>query len=314
MHNPDGWLELETDFEKKKRANAPDKDSTINFQITRSLEKTHLKVTGEEIDEVVKRHKELGIRISNDNLVIDANAVFDLYFSVSERIIPCIEKLVSRREIRDIEYIFLVGGFAESEYLRKAISEEFQKYKVLTPEHSGTAVLRGAVIFGFNTELVTSRVSRKHYGIAINRPFEEGQHDPRKKTVDDKGMAYCQDLFESYIVKGEDLNVGDFKELNFHPFKKGSKNVQLKLYSTDRQDVTYISDKGVELLTEMSVPLEKYSDSLDSDIRFKVYFGGTEIVLESFDNKNKTSVQRASLKCFSQMKPDYAIFPHSYKK
>lgn len=50
----------------------------------------------------------------------------------------------------------LVGGFSESEVVQSIFKDSFPKNNVLIPMEAGVAVLKGAVIYGFDSSIVQS--------------------------------------------------------------------------------------------------------------------------------------------------------------
>jgi hypothetical protein len=61
------------------------------------------------------------------------------------------------------------------------IKTAFPDLSILVPREPGMVVLKGAVLLGFEPELVTSRISRFTYGISIRRSFKEGVDPEYKK-------------------------------------------------------------------------------------------------------------------------------------
>jgi hypothetical protein len=53
----------------------------------------------------------------------------------------------------------MVGGLSESEYVQKSMQTAFPDINVLIPEDPELAVMKGAVLFGFNPSVITARVA-----------------------------------------------------------------------------------------------------------------------------------------------------------
>ncbi|GLD68506.1 heat shock 70 kDa protein 12A-like protein [Lates japonicus] len=95
----------------------------------------------------------------------------------------------SLREILDkdfnIQFILLVGGYAESKILRGHINDQFgDQCKVLCPFRAQEAIVKGAVKFGRNPEVVASRKSAFTYGIATCEKFKSRHKAEKKFTAD----------------------------------------------------------------------------------------------------------------------------------
>ena len=90
---------------------------------------------------------------------------------------PTVDKAIAliHSQLRDVTRskkgkcrgLVLVGGFAESEYLRVRIEREFgSKFEVIKkPALAGSCVIKGAVLFGLNPRAIASRCSRYTYGV-----------------------------------------------------------------------------------------------------------------------------------------------------
>ena len=71
-----------------------------------------------------------------------------------------------------VNFIFMVGGFSESPFLKAEIKKAFevnagdsQSVHVLVPRRPQVSVIRGACMFGLNPRSITSRISKMTYGI-----------------------------------------------------------------------------------------------------------------------------------------------------
>ncbi|KAI7390590.1 actin-like ATPase domain-containing protein [Hortaea werneckii] len=110
-----------------------------------------------------------------------------------------------------VHALILVGGFGQSEFLatclRKRFTERAPAIEVLQPVHARTAVVRGAVLRGLEgKELVLSRKARRHYGVVVNRPFDEKVHSDSVKYWDDFESCWkAKDQMRWYIRKGDTI-------------------------------------------------------------------------------------------------------------
>jgi len=71
-----------------------------------------------------------------------------------------------------VTFIFMVGGFSESPFLKSEIKKMFEvdeegqpQVQVLVPRRPQVSVIRGACMFGLNPRSITSRISKMTYGI-----------------------------------------------------------------------------------------------------------------------------------------------------
>ena len=73
-----------------------------------------------------------------------------------------------------VNLIFMVGGFSESPYLKSQIKTRFESnsLQILVPRRPQVSVIRGACMFGLNPRSITSRISKKTYGINTLTTFD----------------------------------------------------------------------------------------------------------------------------------------------
>lgn len=78
----------------------------------------------------------------------------------------------------------MVGGFSESPFLKAEIKKRFEseKLQVLVPRRPQVSVIRGACMFGLNPRSISSRISKKTYGINTLTTFDPSKHPEEKKV------------------------------------------------------------------------------------------------------------------------------------
>ncbi|KAK5175356.1 uncharacterized protein LTR77_000495 [Saxophila tyrrhenica] len=125
-----------------------------------------------------------------------------------------------RKKGKTVASIVLVGGFGQSKCLHKVLTHHFGKtvatrlpkrvgaslngVEILQPSNTWTAVVRGAVLRGLEgVDMVTSRMSRRHYGVAANEKFYPSIHPAHCKEWDEEEAQYkAKDRMSWYIKKG----------------------------------------------------------------------------------------------------------------
>ncbi|GFF46529.1 heat shock 70 kDa protein 12A [Aspergillus udagawae] len=131
----------------------------------------------------------------------DLHSIFD----------PVIEQIVSlvRHQIADsrketgkdiINRIVLVGGFGDSEYLRKAFRSSFGstgKITITVPDSPQAAIVQGAALCGLEGLQSTTKRCRRHYGFMWGIPFRAGIDSELNAYYD----SYTGDKMVSGIMK-----------------------------------------------------------------------------------------------------------------
>ena len=117
--------------------------------------------------------------------------------------------MLSEPDIGRISHLFLVGGFAESSLLQEEIRSAFsESLMVVIPQGLGVAVLKGAVMYGLDPAVITTRRAKLTYGIGVIVPFKQGIH-PIDKLVVRKGQTWCLDVLDVFVRAGHSVSCGD---------------------------------------------------------------------------------------------------------
>ena len=282
--SPHKWLEeFEILFEKKKRANRPDGDASLDLPITRHFDKTYREITHSDLENLMESYRGSGITLRDEALSINIGGILDLYHEDFSKITNHLCQLLKQPELQDLKYIFLVGGFAEDAFFRKAVAGLFHSHLVLTPKYFYTAVMRGAVIFGYKSSMIVSRRARKSYGYKIVTPFVEGRHDQNRRILNEVGEEYCGNVFHEVVHTGEEIQCNDEKTFSAKTFSSSATEVTISFYSTEQEGAKYVDEPHIEKLYETNLKLEDTTGGRNRKVEIKVKFGGTELLVEAWD-------------------------------
>lgn len=128
-----------------------------------------------------------------------------------------------------VKYIFLVGGFGESDYLLHRLTEfkwaKAGQIEILNPYDAWSAVSRGAVLRGLEGSLVTNRRCRRNYGTRINTVFDPTIHHEEDAFYStDTGMKMARNQVSWIVEKGADTDSNTRFQLKCGTtFQKGEK-------------------------------------------------------------------------------------------
>ncbi|KAK6356080.1 hypothetical protein TWF718_000454 [Orbilia javanica] len=109
------------------------------------------------------------------------------------------------------KYVFLVGGFGESDYLMSRLSAHnfgtAGRIEIISPDDAWSAVSRGAVLRGLEGSLVTNRRCRRNYGTRINTIFDPTIHHEEDAFYStDTGMKMARNQVSWIVEKGVDTD------------------------------------------------------------------------------------------------------------
>ncbi|KAK2462939.1 hypothetical protein APHAL10511_005137 [Amanita phalloides] len=183
--------------------------------------------------------------IRSGSVKICGSQVAEFFDPAVKRIIQAIEGQCRTSSV-PIKAVFMVGGFAHSEYLFSELNEHFRMrdIEILRPDaYLNKAVAEGAILYKIN-HLVTSRVSKYTYGIESHKMFNPANPDhayrASKCTEWPSGDIWVPSAFSCILPK--DSEVSEDKQFRKPYFKEYDENKFRKL-STISVDVLCYRDR-----------------------------------------------------------------------
>lgn len=142
------FIDLFREFEVKKRDTKPESSGKQTFRVPVSLRELFETMTGEKIQDAINNMRiKDKVKWTKDKMQIDISLTKKFFDKAIEETVKHIEKLLQRRQMRDVSTILMVGGFSESLMLQQAVKCKFPKMRIINPPDAGSAVLKGAVIY-----------------------------------------------------------------------------------------------------------------------------------------------------------------------
>lgn len=225
----------------------------------------------------LNKYAGLGLEITNSTLRIPTNALRHLFAPVVDKIASHIAYLLGLTECKGIQYLFLVGGFSESTILRKAIQTKVgDKLQILVPPRPGTAVLTGAVQYGFNPNIISSRIALRTVGIETCSTWNDAIHYGRKSIIDHCGEKLCSEVFATFVRIQENVTPDTSIVREYFPIYKKQKSMYIPICVSTKSNVPFTTDPGVTVIGQLV--LEMPEPNLHPDKRkvsVAMNFGGT---------------------------------------
>ncbi|XP_052078815.1 heat shock 70 kDa protein 12A-like [Mytilus californianus] len=229
------------------------------------------------LKESVKKSNFKGrVTIQNDKLKIKNSLLRTFFDYAIESIIAELNKLAQKEELWDVKTLLVVGGHAESPVLINALYENFPNLDIVVPKQPSLAILRGAVLYGFEPETITSRVMQYTYGIAMQRPFIPGVDPDSKKKSLVNGLV--DNVFDKHTERGQTVNAGEFlKEHEYVPVRQDQVAVHFEFYATQHKNPKYVTDEGCSCI---GILYFKLSGGMKSNkaMNLKINPSGTQII------------------------------------
>ncbi|KAI7885933.1 uncharacterized protein EV154DRAFT_470549 [Mucor mucedo] len=225
------------------------------------------------------------IGLDNGSLHLPA---YELCNEVFEPVVSQVLKLIDEqlRQSSYLEAIFLVGGFGQSNYLFRRVEDAFAERvgMIGVPPRGELAVVRGAVYFGLNPQIVTERISRRTYGIETRMLFQNDIDPPEFSVVGIDGKIYCRQRFSVYIHKGQSVKVDECISKTFILSYPNDTDSDLYAYDGNGPVPRLTTDPAIQKVGHFPIRMPKLNGIKLGDkvsLTIKMYFGLTEIKIES---------------------------------
>ncbi|XP_047736824.1 uncharacterized protein LOC108675898 isoform X2 [Hyalella azteca] len=279
QQRPAAFVDLMVAFESRKRNASPHRSNPLNIALPFSFIDMFKKFRGKDVESAVRKHGTgLGVQWSSQGMLrVSQETMRGLFQDTLDNIQQSIESVLSllEREASTgnssaLQYLFLVGGFSESELLQQHIRDAFShRVTVVIPQGMGLAILRGAVQFGLDPAVVTVRRSRLTYGVGVLNRFQDGVH-PAEKRVFAAGADWCADVLDVFVRVDESVAVGDVVSRSYTPATLGQSTVVLHLYAThETKAMHFVSDAGVERVGTLLLDLKDTWEKPSTDEEFQ---------------------------------------------
>ena len=291
---PAEWVELLREFEQVKKSLRSD-EGDQSFTLLPGLQEIYKEIKGNDLklDFKPQNNNIFGIQIQgNRKFKIPNKVICDFIKAVSGYTTLNVTKFV--RDQNDLDSIIMVGGFSNSKILTNNLKEKFINLNVFIPDDPDVCVVKGAVIYGWNTTSIQSRRSKKTYGFCNTiEPFKPGIHPERHKTEQD-GILHCKNVFATLVRVNEEIPVGKVIKKTSCPVRNDQISMTLRIYASYEEHVEYTDDSGCELIGEVHIPIPDTTGGIDRKVHKEYYFGLTEIKITALD---ATSDSKFELVC-----------------
>lgn len=280
------YLELIRELEVKKRNVPAERDKkklstrfrvpVALFHIFRSKKKKH------DISEDDKKDTPI-MNESGDKLDIPNEELLNLFSSSERQISNHVHELLKQKGLSDVSTIILVGGYAESKVLQDYMKQNFGSKTIIVPHRAGSAVMRGAVVFGHDPSVIDERRCKFTYGIRASKLFDANIHNISTKFIDEEGDELASECFDIHVKVGQSVKRGSYQsEKSYVPLKLHAKTAVYSLYSCPRMNPVYVSEDDCVKICELEVDRSDLKGTKsERSILVALCFSGTEIAIKA---------------------------------
>lgn len=281
---PVSWLELLSLFETKKRGFSPHKQLSVNISLPFAFIEFYREKTGKSVEKTITKYKDSGVQWSHQGMLrLLPPVMMKLFEPVVSAIVHHIQELLLVPKLSDIEYLFLVGGFAESAVLQDAIRNAFRSnMRVIIPQDVSLSILKGAVLYGHDPTLVHIRRSALTYGVGCLNKFDPGRHPVEKKVMKD-GVEWCTGIFDGFVFCDQAVSLGHVITRTYSPAQAGQRSTVITLFASEKETVYYVSDPGCWKVAELRLDMPDTTGGKHRKLSMSMIFGDTEISVEAMD-------------------------------
>lgn len=302
LKNAVARLEILKYFEMLKRKFNPGKDERSRLQLSYLSED----LSPTKLGELIENHNknvppEIQLKQRGASCIdVPPSLMMSFFKPLLENICSKVETLLEQAKQKvgySAKFIFMVGGFSESPYLKAEIKKRFEKdyLSVLVPRRPQVSVIRGACMYGLNPRTITSRIAKKTYGINTLTTFDPERHPEEKKVVIE-GEDFCEDVFDIFVRKNESVSIDEFHTKTYCPVRSRQTVMRIIFYCTEATEVDFVDEKGVSQLGELSIDIGKPFQSVeDKTVKVTLMFGTTHIYATA-TNKESTEVKNCEFK------------------
>ena len=281
---PISWLELMTIFEAKKRSFSPHKHVAVNISLPFAFIEYYKELSGKTIEAAVRQYGDQSVQWSSQGMLrLQPSVMMALFEPVTSEIVHHIQEMLLIPELSRIEYLFLVGGFAESPVLQEAVRNAFRMHiRVVIPQDVSLTIVKGAVMFGIDPTLVHVRRSVLTYGVGCLHKFVPGKHPPEKRVVKDD-VEWCTDIFDTFVYADQAVSLGHIVRRSYTPAHASQRATTISLFASEKEFVHFVTDCGVSKVGELKVEMPDISGGKSRELRLIMMYGDTEISVEAID-------------------------------
>ena len=246
---------------------------------------------GKKITDILKRTDLVDkVEFKGGRLSFSAETIRTLFNEAVDEIMGYVEWALREDQNKGvpINCMLLVGGFADSNLVVKSIRDGLKEkgIPVVRPLDTELAVLNGAVLFGQNEEIITSRIMRFTYGIAMVMEFNPKMHKEEHK-FQMNGKDLSNNVFRKHVTKGQSVKLGEWVSVKeYWPLDGTDQAAEIHVFASDATDPVHTTDDGCRFIGKLdlnfSIP-QVASPAKRPTVEVSMRFGGTELKIKAKD-------------------------------
>jgi molecular chaperone DnaK (HSP70) len=277
-----------SEFEIKKQFVSLENNDEVVLKVPESLIKIFEDETKEKISDVIEQSvMKDQLEWASGRLILQPQ-LFKSLFSVSiDNVTSKLKEMFKENGARDVSTLLLVGGFSESEVLKRAIREAFSDKRIVIPDHPSLAILKGAVIYGHAPLAVKSRVCKYTYGFMAVKSIESSNRNvPLNRTIQ---SGSCEvGYFDKLVEIGQTVEVGKNNVTKTYTKVLPNQNSMiLMMYTSTSKHPKSVTDDTCSLLGDLTITLPA---DPHAEVTVCTIFSDTHLTVQAEEKKTKRNV------------------------
>lgn len=289
-------------FESQKQIYGGRQDPHASGKLGIRLPFSFMLTYAADLQKGLRQYSPSEVQLSGQDLRVSYPQMQKFYKPIVDGLLSCMARTMSEVETK-IEAVYLVGGFGGCRYIYTAIKDRFgPKYRYIVPAEPNFAVVRGAVLYHRNPELVRARRVDATYGIGTNITFDSSIHDQEYKWKNDDGIYKCKNIFSTIVERGDAVSTEVIFTKEFTPSFHDQKQVAFQIYCSPEKDVWYTTGrrgKGsrirqhatVQQIGEFEVDMPILTGDKSRTVKVTFDFSHTEIQVKGYDQTSGNEVK-----------------------
>ncbi|XP_052819980.1 heat shock 70 kDa protein 12A-like [Mya arenaria] len=216
-----------------------------------------------------------------DKVQIHNSIVISAFDSSVKKIVAHLKMLLKTAELKRLNAVVMVGGFSESKVVQKAVKDVLKNspaIDLIIPEDSSLASVQGAVSYGFDPTIISTRISSYSYGITSSVPFNSQLHPEVSRVKRSDGSYRCDDVFKLFVKKGCKVIPGHTTASHeFNPSPSTREHQKIEVYKSDKDEPPLLINE-CQKVGNLRINLP-YSDFTGTTVTVNMKFGGTQMIV-----------------------------------
>ena len=285
--SPLAFLEMMSAIELKKKSVCKDKQIPMNIMFCQEFAETcRISLNASPAESLSEEMKMKGFKVRSSTLSLPHSSVISAFNEVTQPITAQVDDLLKRSEVEGVTHIMMVGGFSDFKIIQEQMKQKFSpEYTVLVLDDASSVIMKGAVLYGHNPDIIKARRATKTYAVELWPPFVEGQHPESRKVKSYDGQFLVKCGLHTLVTRGEVIHTDETRRVAVTPVYVNQPSIPIKLFKTDKIMVEYADEPGLKQVATCVCKLPGTGMNREALVKFK--FGGTAVEVTAVNSQGE---------------------------